>query len=448
MFKNNTSRVLALFCWVHAPLIGVMAWAVGTPVLWPVAVSAGLAALATLDIGLSQVRGRITLACALIAQPAIMVAVMANHPWQVDMHMYFFAMMAVLSLLSNIPALIAATAVVAVHHLGFNFLLPELVYPGGSDFWRTVLHALILVTETAGLSWMVYLRHKQEHENAEATKQAVELAETAERAKADQASAVSRITMAFDMASDSIDVVDSHSARVRELTDKIADGANQQTSSVQTASAAVEEMAANVRQSADNATETGEISKQAAERANSAGQTVNEAVSAMQTIAEKIGIVQEIARQTDLLALNAAVEAARAGEHGKGFAVVALEVRKLAERSQDAASEISELSQNTMTVSSNAGELLNALVPEINRTAELVGDISVATREQSIGTDQIQSAIRDLDKVIALYGELTSEAAGAANELASSARNLSDALKHEDNTVSKEAEDIDQVQAA
>ena len=428
MNNHDTSRLLLIFCWMHVPVTAIIAWAVDASILWPALVSAGVSALATVDLKLSQERGKITLGCALITQPAVMVGLMANQSWQVDMHMYFFAIMAVLSLLASIPTLIAATAIVAVHHLGFNFMMPELVYPGGSDFWRTIVHAVILVTETAGLSFMVHLRKTQERQNAEAARIAGEAAEAAEHAKASQEEAASRISMAFDLAADSIDIVDTRSEKLRGLTDKIAAGGDQQRSSVQSASAAVEEMAANVRQTADHARETEEISRKAAERTNSAGQTVGEAVAAMQTIAEKIGIVQEIARQTDLLALNAAVEAARAGEHGKGFAVVASEVRKLAERSQGAASEISELSQNTMTVSGEAGKQLTALIPEINRTAELVGNISAATREQAAGTDQIQSSIQDLDRVIGLYGELTADAAGVANELSSSARTPSGVL--------------------
>ncbi|MEM9060522.1 MAG: methyl-accepting chemotaxis protein [Pseudomonadota bacterium] len=434
MSKLSVAGTLSILCWAHVPLVAAIAWSTGAGVLWPVVVSAALASLATLELWFARSRWNIVLACALITQPALIVGVMSQHPWQVDMHMYFFAMMAILSLLSSIPALLAAAAVVAVHHLAFNFMLPELVYPGGSDFWRTVVHAVILVAETIGLTFMIYLRHAQERVNSESARKASELADLAESARAGQEEATNNISMTIDAASESISAVATNSGRVRELNSKIAEGAARQRSSVQTASATVEQMAANIRQSSENAQETEQIARRASDRANSAGQTVSEAVTAMQTIAEKIGVVQEIARQTDLLALNAAVEAARAGEHGKGFAVVASEVRKLAERSQGAAQEISELSNSTMTVSSEASTLLNDLVPEINRTAELVESISVASREQSLGTDQIQSTVRELDNIIVLYNELTSEAADAANDLDNRAGVLANLLRQQRDT--------------
>jgi hypothetical protein len=151
----------------------------------------------------------------------------------------------------------------------------------------------------------------------------------------------------------------------------------------------MEEMAANIKQNADNAAQTEKIARQSAVDAEARGEAVR-AVDAMQTIAEKITIVQEIARQTDLLALNAAVEAARAGEHGKGFAVVASEVRKLAERSQTAAAEIGAVSGDTVKAAQSAGEMLTSLVPDIRKTAELVAEISAACREQDIGASPDQ----------------------------------------------------------
>lgn len=144
----------------------------------------------------------------------------------------------------------------------------------------------------------------------------------------------------------------------------------------------------------------------------------------MRTIAEKISIVQEIARQTDLLALNAAVEAARAGEHGKGFAVVASEVRKLAERSQAAAAEISGLSGETVKVATEAGEMLNRLVPDIRKTAELVAEISAACREQDIGASQINEAIQQLDKVTQQNAGASEEVSSTSEELAAQAEEL------------------------
>lgn len=218
-------------------------------------------------------------------------------------------------------------------------------------------------------------------------------------------------------------VADS-SGRVSDTADRISAGARQQSASAQQASAAVEEMTANIRQTADNAAQTEGIANQSAGEAEKSGEAVSRAVTAMKTIAEKITIVQEIARQTDLLALNAAVEAARAGEHGKGFAVVASEVRKLAERSQDAALEIVELSSETVTVSGEAGRMLEQLVPNIQRTADLVQEISAATREQNIGAEQINEAIRDLDKVIRENSDAAAQAAETSDTLASKSSEL------------------------
>ena len=144
----------------------------------------------------------------------------------------------------------------------------------------------------------------------------------------------------------------------------------------------------------------------------------------MKEIASKISIIEEIARQTNLLALNAAIEAARAGEHGKGFAVVATEVRKLAERSQIAAGEIGRLSASSVGVAEKAGEMLSRLVPDIQKTAELVQEISAASREQNSGTQQINKAIQQLDQVVQQNASAAEEMASPSEELASQAQQL------------------------
>ena len=224
------------------------------------------------------------------------------------------------------------------------------------------------------------------------------------------------------------DNVSSGSQELSASSEQLSQGATEQASSAEEASASMEEMAANIKQNADNAAQTEKIARQSSKDAEASGEAVNRAVVAMRTIAEKISIVQEIARQTDLLALNAAVEAARAGEHGKGFAVVASEVRKLAERSQAAASEISSLSGETVQVATEAGDMLNRLVPNIRKTAELVAEISAACREQDIGASQINEAIQQLDKVTQQNSGASEEMSATSEELAAQAEELQSSI--------------------
>ncbi|ARM13827.1 MULTISPECIES: methyl-accepting chemotaxis protein [Rhizobium] len=226
---------------------------------------------------------------------------------------------------------------------------------------------------------------------------------------------------------DAIVAAENVSAGSQELSassEQVSQGASEQAASAEEASASMEEMAANIKQNADNAAQTEKIARQSAKDAEMSGEAVSRAVQAMRTIAEKISIVQEIARQTDLLALNAAVEAARAGEHGKGFAVVASEVRKLAERSQSAAAEISSMSSDTVKAAQDAGDMLGRLVPDIRKTAELVSEISAACREQDIGASQINEAIQQLDRVTQQNAGASEQMSATSEELASQAEEL------------------------
>jgi methyl-accepting chemotaxis protein len=207
-------------------------------------------------------------------------------------------------------------------------------------------------------------------------------------------------------------------------SEQMSQGAAEQAAAAEEASSSIEQMTANIRQNAENAMETEKIAIQSATDAQDGGQAVEQTVLAMKQIADKIMIIEEIARQTNLLALNAAIEAARAGEHGKGFAVVAAEVRKLAERSQVAAGEINDLSNNSVEVAEKAGELLGVIVPNIQKTAELVQEINAASKEQDAGAEQINGSIQQLDKVIQQNSASAEEMASTSEELSSQASQL------------------------
>ncbi|MBN2612131.1 MAG: hypothetical protein JXB00_11290 [Bacteroidales bacterium] len=232
----------------------------------------------------------------------------------------------------------------------------------------------------------------------------------------------------------------SASMELSSASQQLSQGASEQASSLEEISSSMEEMAGNIQQNSQNSMQTEKIAQMSSDGISDVAAAAQQSLDSVRNIADKIQVINDIAFQTNILALNAAVEAARAGEHGKGFAVVAAEVRKLAERSKQAADEIVNLASQSKDVTEGAGNLMAKLIPEIQKTSQLVQEIASASAEQNAGADQINNAIQQLNQI-------TQQNAASAEEMATSAEEMSSQAEQLKSLVAYFKLDTDDVQS-
>jgi methyl-accepting chemotaxis protein len=458
--RETTTKMLLAVVWLHVPiamLIGMMrdgAW------MMPTALLAAMALAATLSwrmVG-NELSTRLLFAVAVMGGVSVLVYQLSGHAWQIDMHMYFFAALACLVAYCDYRPIVAGTVAVALHHLALNFILPAAIYPGGGDFGRVVLHAVILLIE-AGVLIAVTFKLSQLFETtasktAEAEKaQAAEARANAERSEAEQRAKqsseaarrelaagferkiggiVEAVTIAVrDMQGMSATMRNS-SAAAAQQTAAAASASTQASSNVETVAAATEELTASINNIAQQVTRSAEIAGKAAEEARRTNAVVEGLAAGTHKIGEVVTLIQNIASQTNLLALNATIEAARAGEHGKGFAVVASEVKALANQTAKATEEISTQVQGIQNATGDAVSAIQAIggtIAEIdsisNEIATAVEQQGLATREISGNVQQAADGTRNVNNGILSVSRTSEEAGVAASRLLDAANGLS-----------------------
>ena len=479
--QRQTTKWLAYAMWIHVPIVLGLGWFVGSAHLMAALVlSSALAAVSTLAVSKwpDSSATRCATASNYMMQAAILVFVTSGHAWQIDMHMYFFAALAISVVTFDPKAILAAALVTALHHLSLNVIAPAWVFPGGSDFARVVLHAVIVVVQTIALLILMHKLYEAVATATEKSREAIDAQEVLHAENAQRQATVEELGAAlsqlaagnlttrlntpftgqyenlrtdFNRSLESLegmigDVVGEISGIHSSITEinsaatTLSSRTENQAASLEETAAALDEITVTVENTAKGAQNANGVVSTTQSRAEQSGIVVQDAVAAMseiETSSEKISdvvtVIDEIAFQTNLLALNAGVEAARAGNAGKGFAVVASEVRTLAQRSSEAAREIKEIIaasrahvENGVDLVGRTGGELEEIVDHVTDFSKLVADITVATQEQASALSEVNAAMNQMNQMTQHNAAMAEETTAATHVLSTSAGHLSE----------------------
>jgi methyl-accepting chemotaxis protein len=419
-FQRTVAKALTGLALIQVPLLGLIAWVLGRDG-WSFGLAAfAFAAVPALLQWLQRPIAIVALAVSvgLVGQTSLLVFAFAGHPWQVEMHFYYFAVLAMLSGFCDWRILVAAAALIAVHHAGLNVVLPDAVYPGGSDYFRVAVHAIAVVIETAMLIFIGQTirkafgavdeaRRLAEDSATElekfAEQQTVSLEDSTRRAgrvdamvdafKQEMADSVAILHAAATSLQDNASRLGMATTRATEQAVTVTATCQQTSGKVNSAAQAGEELARTIAHVGENAAQSSRLAAEAVYEAERTSATIDEMAAVAQEIGKVTELITAIAGQTNLLALNATIEAARAGESGRGFAVVAQEVKALAAQTATATQEISSkiaAMQSTTSRSVAAIEGISATIRELDRFSAL---IAAAVEQQAGAARQISGDV-------------------------------------------------------
>ena len=455
--RETTSKALLGLLWLHVPIalaIGVMrdnGWLAPTALMAAMAIAA-TASWASSGNGLST---RLTVAIALMGGVSVFAYQLAGHPWQIDMHMYFFASLAMLAAFCDWPAILIATATVAVHHLGLDILLPAAVFPDGGAFFRVVFHAVIVVIEAGVLIWLSrHMAHalvnsetalqKAQTASTEAESLAEQIRTREASAREDRQRMLAEVASNFEQAVRAIiERVSADSDRATTLAASMAAAARENAQRVGTAAAAssatsgnaqsiaaaAEELSASVAEIQRQVQRSTEITARAVNEAGTSSGKVRELTEAASKIGDIVRLISEIASQTNLLALNATIEAARAGDAGKGFAVVANEVKSLANQTAKATEEISAQISAIQSVTRESVTAIQSVSATIGEVSDVVSTINASVDQQNAATREIAESAQSVSRGTAETSDVIETVRVSAEETGQSATEVSEAAR-------------------